>query len=220
MPAETFTKSGLDVADVVKRQFGDPDGRQITDADILRWINTAQQEIISQNPILKETIVSGVTSGQDLYEYPAQEIQYIEALHYDGIPLEPYTFQEAQNYILQRKVEPTTIDSARPVIWYERSGSIWLYPTPSKTVADVLTMYYIKRPADLLALSDPVQLPDRYYQRIIDLVLTRAYQLDENWEAAKYKQAEYITGMDMLANQENTTQVSTYPSISVRVEDL
>jgi len=219
MPAEIYTKTGTNVADVVKRQFGDPDGRQITDADILRWINTAQQEIVSQNPILKETIVTGVVAGQDVYEYPSQEVQYIEALHYNGVPLEPYTFQEAQNYILQRKVE-TTMDNARPVIWYERNGEVWLYPKPDKTIADVLKMFYIKRPADLLSLADPIQLPDRYYQRIIDLVLSRAYQLDENWEAAKYKQAEYITGMDMLANQENVTQVSTYPSVSVRVEDL
>lgn len=219
MPAEIYTKTGTNVADVVKRQFGDPDGRQITDADILRWINTAQQEIVSQNPILKETIVTGVVAGQDVYTYPSQEVQYIEALHYNGVPLEPYTFQEAQNFILQRKVE-TTVDNARPVIWYERNGEVWLYPKPDKTIADVLKMFYIKRPADLLSLTDPIQLPDRYYQRIIDLVLSRAYQLDENWEAAKYKQAEYITGMDMLANQENVTQVSTYPSVSVRVEDL
>lgn len=219
MPAEIYTKTGTNVADVVKRQFGDPDGRQITDADILRWINTAQQEIVSQNPILKETIVTGVVAGQDVYTYPSQEVQYIEALHYNGVPLEPYTFQEAQNYILQRKVE-TTVDNARPVIWYERNGEVWLYPKPDKTIADILKMFYIKRPADLLSLADPIQLPDRYYQRIIDLVLSRAYQLDENWEAAKYKQAEYITGMDLLANQENVTQVSTYPSVSVRVEDL
>lgn len=219
MPAEIYTKTGTNVADVVKRQFGDPDGRQITDADILRWINTAQQEIVSQNPVLKETIVTGVVAGQDVYEYPSQEVQYIEALHYNGVPLEPYTFQEAQNYILQRKVE-TTMENSRPVIWYERNGEVWLYPKPDKTIDNILKMFYIKRPADLLSLADPIQLPDRYYQRIIDLVLSRAYQLDENWEAAKYKQAEYITGMDMLANQENVTQVSTYPSVSVRVEDL
>ena len=159
MPAEIYTKTGTNVADVVKRQFGDPDGRQITDADILRWINTAQQEIVSQNPILKETIVTGVVAGQDVYEYPSQEVQYIEALHYNGVPLEPYTFQEAQNYILQRKVE-TTMDNARPVIWYERNGEVWLYPKPDKTIADVLKMFYIKRPADLLSLADPIQLQD------------------------------------------------------------
>ena len=35
MPAETYTRTGSDVSAYVKRQFGDADGRQITDNDIL-----------------------------------------------------------------------------------------------------------------------------------------------------------------------------------------
>lgn len=220
MPAEIYTKTGTLVADAVKRQFGDPDGRQITNDDILRWLNTAQQEIVSQNPILKETIQTGVTAGVSSYTYPAEHVQYIEAVHYKDLPLESYTFQEAQNYILQRKVETIGLDNVRPVIWYERNGELFLYPTPSLTESNVLKMYYIKRPSDLTALSQQLQLPDRYFQRIVDLVLSRAYQLDENWEAAKYKQTEYIAGMEQLANQENVTNTNTYPSVTVRVEDL
>jgi hypothetical protein len=219
MPSEKYTKTGTNVADAVKRQFGDPDGRQITNDDILRWINAAQQEIVSQNPVIKSTIQRDIVAGQDVYTYPDENVQYIEALHYNGLPLEPYSFQEAQSYILQRKVETTT-DNSRPVIWYERNGEITLYPKPSDSLTDGLKLYYIERPNDLVTLSEILGLPDRYYQRVVDLVLTRAYQLDENWEAAKYKQMEYMQGMDMIANQENVTQLNTYPSISVRVEDL
>jgi hypothetical protein len=220
MPAEIYSKTGTLVADAVKRQFGDPDGRQITDDDILRWINAAQQEIVSQNPILKETLQTGLVAGQSIYTYPAERVQYIEALHYNDLPLEPYTFQEAQNYILQRKVDIVNVDHLRPVIWYERNGEVTIYPTPSTTEANCLKMYYVRRPEDLPTLPSPLGLPDRYFQRVIDLVLTRAYQLDENWEAAGFKQQEFAMGMEMLANQENTTNVNTYPSITVRVEDL
>jgi len=52
------------------------------------------------------------------------------------------------------------------------------------------------------------------------LVLARAYQLDENWEAAQYKQAEYVNAMNLLANQENATQVNSYPTNTARIEDL
>jgi len=99
MPAEIFTRTGDDVATRVKRQFGDPDGRQITNNDILLWINSAQQEIVSQNPILKETADTNVVSGQDLYTYPTQRVQYIESLHYNSVPLQYYSFEEAQEYI-------------------------------------------------------------------------------------------------------------------------
>jgi hypothetical protein len=51
-------------------------------------------------------------------------------------------------------------------------------------------------------------------------VLAHAYQLDENWEAARYKQAEYFNGMETLANQENVSKTNTYSAITVRIEDL
>lgn len=220
MPVETFTKTGRNVADMVKRQFGDPDGRQITDNDILNWINAAQQDIVSQNPILKETLETSVNAGQNIYRYPAQMVQYIEAIHFKGVPLEPYSFQEAQAYILtQLTGTGEAPESERPSIWYERDGDIYLYPTPSASEENVLRMFYVRHPEDLPNLTTVLSVPDRYFQRVIDLVLARAYQLDENWEAAKYKQAEFFTGMDMLAGQENVTNTSTYPTITIRIED-
>lgn len=220
MPAEIFTRTGSEVAERVKRQFGDPDGRQITDYDILLWINTSQQDIISQNPILKDTATTNVVSGQDLYTYPDDRVQYIEALHYDGTPLQYYSFQEAQTYILSTIPEGEQIESVKPQIWYERAGNIYLYPKPKENIADGLRLFFVKQPADLESLAETLSVPDRYFQRVIDLVLARAYQLDENWEAAQYKQQEYVNAMGLLANQENVVQANTYPTITTRIEDL
>lgn len=219
MPAEIFTRTGTEVANAVKRQFGDPDGRQITDNDILNWINSAQQDIVSQNPILKDAANTNVVSGQDLYTYPSEKIQYIEALHYDGVPLEYYSFQEAQTYILGNPDNDIVAD-VKPSIWYERAGNIYLYPKPLENVTDGLRLFFVRQPDNLAALSETLKVPDRYFQRVVDLVLARAYQLDENWEAAQYKQAEFVNAMNLLANQENATQVNSYPTNTPRIEDL
>jgi hypothetical protein len=219
MPSEIYSKSGSDVANVVKRQFGDPDGRQITDSDILEWINQAQQEIVSQNPLLKQVAQANIVDGQDVYQYPASRVQYIEAIHYRGIPLEAYSFQEAQTYILRIK-EPETVVAGRPEIWYERDGSIYLFPFPDEDIPNGLRLFFTAQPDEITSLSDTLSVPDRYYQRVIELVLARAYQLDENWEAARYKQAEFMNGMEMLANQEHVVNTNTYPSITTRIEDL
>lgn len=219
MPSEIYSKTGTDVANVVKRQFGDPDGRQITDSDILEWINQAQQEIVSQNPLLKQVAQTNVVDGQDVYQYPAERVQYIEAIHYHGIPLEAYTFQEAQAYILRNK-QAETVVTGKPEIWYERTGSIYLFPIPEEDIENGLRLFFTAQPDELTALSNTLSVPDRYYQRVIELVLARAYQLDENWEAARYKQAEFINGMEMLANQEHVVNTNTYPSVTVRIEDL
>jgi hypothetical protein len=219
MPAEIFTRTGTQVADKVKRQFGDPDGRQINDFDILGWINLAQQDIVSQNPLLKETVQTNVVRGQDLYTYPTENIQYIEALHYDSVPLEPYSFQEAQAYILSHLPESGSPEGT-PTIWYERAGQVYIFPKPNTNITNGLRMYYVKQPEDLVLLTDTLSVPDRYFQRVVDLVLARAYQLDENWEAASYKQQEYVNAMNLLENQENVVQMNTYPSVTVRIEDL
>jgi hypothetical protein len=222
MAAELYTKTGLDVAANVKRQFGDPDGRQITDGDILEWINHVQQDIVNINPILKETAVTNVVKDQDLYEYPAQRIQYIEGIHYDGVPLEAYSFQEAELYILGREKSMdilATVDK-KPKIWYERLGSVYLYPKPDESITNGLRMFYSAQPEELTTLSSLLSIPDRYFPRLVEHVLAHAYQLDENWEAARYKQAEYFNGMETLANQENVSQTNTYGSITVRIEDL
>jgi hypothetical protein len=219
MPAEIFTRTGTEVANSVKRQFGDPDGRQITNDDILNWINSAQQDIISQNPILKDSAQTNVVSGQDIYTYPSESIQYIEALHYNAVPLEYYTFQEAQTYILSNP-DADIVQDVKPSIWYERAGNIYLFPKPLENVTNGLRLFFVRQPANLASLGDTLSVPDKYFQRVIDLVLARAYQLDENWEAAQYKQAEYVNAMNLLANQENVTQVNSYSTNTARIEDL
>jgi uncharacterized protein YfaT (DUF1175 family) len=78
----------------------------------------------------------------------------------------------------------------------------------------------VEQPTDLTVLTNTLSVPNRYFQRVVDLVLARAYQLDENWEAASYKQQEYVNAMTLLENQENVVQMSTYPSVTVRIEDL
>ena len=159
MPAEIFTRTGTEVANSVKRQFGDPDGRQITNDDILNWINSAQQDIISQNPILKDSAQTNVVSGQDIYTYPSESIQYIEALHYDGVPLEHYTFQEAQTYILSNP-DADIVQDVKPSIWYERAGNIYLFPKPLENVTNGLRLFFVRQPANLASLGNTLSVPD------------------------------------------------------------
>jgi hypothetical protein len=217
MPGEIFTRTGLDVAEYVKRQFGDIDGRQVTDADILGWINTVQNEIVSQNPILKDALDNATAAGQDAYVYPSELVQYIESVHIEGKPLDSLTFQEAERYILEHTGDDNRA-SRVPEVWYERNGTIYLYPVPDAAYS--LRLFFQRRPADLAALSEPLEVPDRYFQRVVDGVLARAYQLDGDWEAAQYKSTEFYNGMTLLANQENVPRTTVYPTITVREEDL
>ena len=56
-----------DVYNVVKRIFGDESGVQLTNDDIVRWINEAQVDISKQNQVLQTTATVAVTANTATY---------------------------------------------------------------------------------------------------------------------------------------------------------
>lgn len=214
---ELTTRKGTDVANDVKRLFGDQDGVQVTDADILQWINTAQRKIVATNPILQRTIVKDTVSGLGTYAYPADRIQFIQSISYDNVPLEGLSYTEAQEYILKNKGGGSV--SGDPTIWWQWAQSINYWPVPDKTVAGALKLDFVAIPEDLVQLSDLLSLPDRYYDAMVEQVMVKAHILDENYDAANFSKSMFTEGLASLSEQENRMRLSQYPSITLREED-
>ena len=63
-----------DVLTRVRRTFGDEAGIQITQDDVIRWINDAQREAVMQNEGLLQK-VGYVASTADTQEYTLPTIQ-------------------------------------------------------------------------------------------------------------------------------------------------
>jgi hypothetical protein len=121
MPAESFTYTTFDVYERVRTLFGDTSGAQITDQMVVRWINDGQQEIVNNNPILKDTKYSNIVAGQAEYTFPNDKVQYIEAIYVDGRPIQPLSPEAYRQYILAddpRQIAKQDI----PDVWYERNG--------------------------------------------------------------------------------------------------
>jgi len=88
MPRETYTRTGQEVANEVVRIFGDDSLIEITNVDLLRWINMAQREIAAANKTIKASATRNIVAGQKLYVIPSNiPIYQIQALFVDGIPL-------------------------------------------------------------------------------------------------------------------------------------
>jgi hypothetical protein len=220
MPAETFTKTTVDVSDRVRTTFGDTSGAQVTDAMMIRWINDGQQEIINNNPVLKGTKYSDYIAEQTEYTFPTDAVQFIEAVYVDGRPIKNLSPQEYREYILQMDPE-VKIVSDYPAIWYERNGVITFYPKATKTYTNGLKLEYVKTPAAINSISSSTLLtiPDRYLNQLVDYVLAQALELDENYSAAQYKQAQFRDGLDRLSQKENVSQIDMYPTVMMDPED-
>lgn len=217
---QTITKKVSDVDTYVKRQFGDESGVQITTDDIVRWINAGQLEIFRRNEPIKATSTVDLGAGVDTYTFPSYffSILKVQSLTVSGIPVEYRSFQEAEEYILSN--DPNKIQTADiPLIWYEWGGEFTFWPVPAKSVTNGIKIRYIPSPQPVTALTDLLAVPDPYFNRLLEYVLSQAYELDEDWGAASAKAEQFGTNLDSQAS-DNSVKTDTYPRITILVDDM
>ena len=212
MPAEEFSYTGDDVAFRVRSSFGDFSGAQLSDAAILSWINDGQREIVNSNTLLRATKYADIVADQQDYTFPEDKVLAIEAVYVSGYPVENVSPQAAREYIV--KLDPEMmLGSSRPEIWYERAGVITFYPVPNTSVTNGLKLEYVKYPVSLTALSSDLGIPDRYFNELVNYVISQALESDENYDAASYKFRQFRDGLDRLNLKDNLSQIDLYQQI-------
>lgn len=217
MALRPTTKKVKYVADSVKRQFGDEAGIQVTDEDIIRWVNDAQQEILSQNRIFKGKATSSIVAGQYEYPFPDVPILDIQSIWVDGQKVEYRSFNEFEEYVIE--ADPNRTSSGTPTVWTEWAGSLVFYPTPSADGTDNVTIYYTQGPTEVSGLTDSLTVPDLYVPRVIEYCMAQAYELDEDYQASSMKLQQFSQGVGNLNYDGNDPKADTYPIITVLNED-
>ena len=206
------TQTVNDIASVVKRIFGDESGVQLVDTDIIRWVNEAQSEINSKNKVLKKRASISAVPQQSAYVLPSSfKVRQIEGVHYDGSPLKPLTFSQAEQDILA--YDPKLEQEGIPSSWYEWAGEITLWPKPSAD--SQITVYFTEEPATLTSTTDLLSLPDKYFNAIRDYVLAQAYEMDESMDVALRKQEQFGNSVLEMSEEERTSQNMTFQSITL-----
>ena len=219
MPAEEFTHTGTDISDRIRAQFGDSSGAQLADASILRWINDGQREIVNSNPILRATKTTNLVAGQQDYSFPSDKVLLIEAVYVNGYPITAITLQEAREYI--KTQDPTGILTAgTPSVWWERAGVISFYPIPSTTYTNGFKLEYIKVPTNLTSFTDTITIPDRYFNELVNYVMSQALEMDENYDAAGFKAAQFRDGLNRLSQKDNVSLSELYVSVMPDPQDF
>ena len=218
MPLRPSTKPVSDILTAVKRQFGDEAAIQITDDDIVRWVNDAQLEILSTNKLFKAKATTDLVSGTYEYTFPAVPILDVQAIWVDSVKVEYRTFQEWEEYV--NKEDPYKTSQGAPKIWTEWAGSFIFWPTPNSNSTNGIAIYYTKGPAPIEDIGDLLTVPDLYYNRVVEYCMAQAYELDEDYQASTMKLTQFNEGVSLLANDENNTYVDVYPRITVLPEDL
>ncbi|MFG2268109.1 DUF6682 family protein [Streptomyces sp. NPDC048720] len=205
-----------DVANRVRRIFGDDDGVQITDDDIFRWVNDAQLEISTENEELLETVAtSDIVSAQAEYTMPT-DCNVLRSLMYNNMRIRGLSFAEFNEYLDGFKVPQNQggYGNARPEVYMVYGGIITLFPTPNENIINGLRIYYSKHPASVGNMADGLGVPDRYHNSIVQFCLQQAYEMDENADMAAFKGNQFSAHLQKLKDQEKRASTEYYPTIT------
>lgn len=217
---EVATKTVDDVIKDITRQFGDESEVQIDSADIIRWINNGQLEIVTNNRELNAAkAVTDVVANQQVYPIlsdPAfSNLLTVHSIRYKDKKLRSLTFQEAEDYM----VTSSTNAGGEPELWYVYDGEIHLYPIPEEPVTAGITIFFTKAPARISSSADTLGIPNSYYNALKDYCLAQAYELDENANMSQMKTAQYEKSLNVQQNR-TTPQTADFPTIRIEAEDM
>lgn len=216
---QIITNHGTDIATAVKRQFGDEAGIQVTDSDIIRWINQGQLDICRRTRLYKAIKLANVAAGTSDYTIPA-DVLFVQQILVNNQPVDYRSFEEASAYILEN--DPNKTITGQPDIWYEWAGTYTFWPTPDLATAGTnnLKLMYIKAPTDLVALTDDLSVPDTYYNQLLQYVMSQAHEMDEDWTAAQVKTAQYENSVNQNMEDNDRTFQGNYQRITILPEDM
>lgn len=210
-----------DVVTRIKRTFGDEAGVQVTDEDIIRWINDAQEKIVLENEGLMETTASAATvQGQMEYDVP-NDMSVLRSLKYRGYRLKPMSFAEFNEYI-DGYSAPDNVSPYGPgipevfMVW---NGKITLFPKPNESLNDGLTIYYIRHPESVGNLADALTVPLQYHNAVVKYCLKEAYELDEDYQKAQTVKEDFENDVMKLNDRNKWISQEYYPRITTLPED-
>jgi hypothetical protein len=210
MPLRPSTKTFATLFSEISRVFGDESGVQLSQSDVARWGSAAQMEIVSSNKALKAKSTTPSVAGQAAYTFPGFNIQQIEALHYNNVLIQNVPFASAEEVIIS--ADPNYVQQGTPQIWYEWDGEFTLWPAPDSV--GVITLYYTEYPTDLTGdVAQLLSVPDKFYNAVVDYVLSKAYEMDEDYQSSQMAEQRFRAALESQMEDERLAQNMTYPII-------
>jgi hypothetical protein len=213
-----------DVIIRVRRIFGDEAAVQVSNDDIIRWINDGQVEIVKHNDAaLQTTGFMDIVANQSTYALPV-DLLILRSLRYKNADMMSYSHLHFTN--MQQFDE--TVDgwdgsvysSTSPVCFTRYENNVILFPTPDQSTVNGLKLLYNKRPTDVTIPTDTLGLPLIYHNPIMKYCMWQASLLDEDHEPALMYQNNFQNDMGLLMSKETTDPVDKYHTITVLESDM
>ena len=222
-----MTSGTLSVADVitrVQRTFGDESSAQVTQADIIRWINDAQREAVMQNEgLLTTTGFVNTVAGTDEYSLPSDCFVLLHVFVKDGASAAYYAVKWLALAEFTQQIDGwdgAGLSSYPVVFTQENRDKLTLFPLPTTSVAQGIKLIYGRYATDVVDTNSTIDLPVYLHNYVVNYCLLQAYEMDEDWEAAQQKASQIQGDLDFNNNRQFWFGRESYPAISTDFQDL
>ena len=218
--------SALTVSDIfvrVKRKFGDEASVQVTEADIYRWINDAQREMVQQMSDLIPAIHRwDAVDGEIAYflqpEYAAVKNLYFRKSENDQYFLIKYlSMWEFNQYIDGWDGSIGSGDT--PLVWTTEADLIRVFPTVTGNIFNAFKLEYSKYATLIENVNDPIEVPEYMHNAIVEYCMAQAYEMDEDWEGAQIAGARVQGDINKNNGRDDHFSKDSYPVVSTTWQD-
>lgn len=206
-----------DIITRVRRSFGDNNSVEVTDSDIIRWINDGMREITYQLELLQVKATAATVAGTSNYDLPGDLLK-LHSIKWQGSQLQFVSLEQAEQ-LIPYKDNTAQFPTGTPTHYWVWGQQLYLYPAPSSAGSADLEAYYNRYPVEIASPTDTPELPTIYHNRIVEYCMAQAYELDENVFVAELKRNELSNNIQQMKSLNEWEDQDAYPFITSSAED-
>lgn len=219
----------LTVSDIltrVQRTFGDESAVQVTEADVIRWINDACREAVMQHEnLLQTSAFMDSVQGQREYLNPADAFTINSILYRDSNDVNASYY--ALRFLGQTEMtqladgwQGNDFGTGVPQVFVRSdAGKFAVFPAPDTNRTNGIKVIYARYANDVATSADPIDLPPYYHSYVEHFCMMKAYEMDEDWESADRKAQLIQSTLDFNNNREGWFGRESYPVIATGYGD-
>jgi hypothetical protein len=180
-------------------------------AELLRWINDAQREIVGLRPdlgakVAAVTLVAGVKQT-----LPADGIRLLDVTRNVNGPGIRITQMENLTAYNPAWANDTASSTVRNYMFDERTPTVfWVYP-PATAGAQVEVSYLAMPPA-ITTASDTLGVPETFFNPVLDYVLFRAMSKDAEAGSLSSRASLYLQAFNSYFGDKMQVDAVTSPN--------
>jgi uncharacterized protein DUF6682 len=210
----------MNVGDIrrrIKAKVGDQAGSEITDTQLLDWINDGLGEIAkrTQQPQATATTVTVASQGAYSISTFSADVLRLRSVMCDGVLLQAISQEEADNSLPDREKSPQTATPEKFWVWADQLN---LWPRPA-TAGLTLKIFYVKRPAAVAVDADVPGIPLHMHTDLLQYVWAQVLDTIGDLDRGE-KQMDRFAGAAATAASDAEWPVrGTYPHVTIATDD-